>query len=57
MVRDRVLLQRDGALRPLASAECVVRTAFGDQAITAVSACSVPSKGNVLIFLSLRSSH
>ena len=53
MVRDCVLLQRDGALRPLTSAECVVRTAFGDQAIIVVSACSVPSKGNLLILLYL----
>lgn len=52
MVRDCVLLQRVGALRPLTSAECVLRTAFGDQAVIVVSASSVPSRGNLLIFLS-----
>lgn len=51
MVRDCVLLQRVG-VRPLTSAECVLRTAFGDQAIIVVSASSVPSRGNLLIFLS-----
>lgn len=56
MVRDCVVLRRDGAVRPLTSAECVIRTAFGDQAIIVVSACFVPSKGN-LLFLYFWSSH
>lgn len=53
MVRDCVSLQRDGTLKPLISAKCVIRAACGDQAITVVSACSVPSKGNLKQALTL----
>lgn len=53
MVRDCVPLQRDGTLKTLMSVKCVIRAAFGDQAITVVSACSVPSKGNLKQSLSL----
>lgn len=51
MVRDCVPLQRHGALRLLTSAECIFRTEFEDEASIMVFACSVPSKGNLLIFL------
>lgn len=53
MVRDCVPLQRDGTLNTLISVKCVIRAAFGDQAIMVVSACSVPSKGNLEQSLSL----
>lgn len=52
----RLLLQKNGVLRPLTSPECVIRTAFGDQAILVVSACPVPNIENLLIFLSLKQS-
>lgn len=53
MVRDHVPLQRAETLKPLISAKCVIRPTFGDQVITVVSACSVPSKGNLKQSLSL----
>lgn len=53
MVRDCVPLQRDGTLKPLISAKCVIRAAFGDQAIIVVSACSVPNKGSLKQLLTL----
>lgn len=53
MVRDCVPLKRDGTLKPLISAKWVIRAASGDQAIIVVSACSVPSKGNLKQSLTL----